>query len=89
MSEIELAFKNQLVKISYVIGLERDCALKHSVEENSQAPYVCIESLITLINDYLWSQVSWSSALLFDYLLIFDESTHSEVTELDSSFSVH
>lgn len=51
--ELEFALENQFVQVCDVVGFERDRALDHRIEKDSQTPYICSEALVALVDDDL------------------------------------
>ena len=72
-----------------VLSLERYSSLQHCVHQNTKRPYVHVETFISLVCDYLRSQIRWCSALLLNHLALRYQSTDSEVTHLYRSFIIH
>lgn len=87
--EFKVSLEDQLVQVSDVVCLERHCPLDHCVQEDSQTPYIGTEALISLIVNNLRGQISRRSTLLIDCITFFDDSTYSEVTQLDATFAIH
>jgi hypothetical protein len=62
------------VKVSDVVGFERNSALDHGIEKDSKGPDIGIETLIAVIYDDLRAEVGGGSTLLFDYLVLLHQS---------------
>ena len=77
------------MQICDVLSLVRDCALDHSVQQNTQRPDISTEALVALIHDYLGCQVGWRSTLLLDRGSLLDQSRHAEITQFYPAITIH
>lgn len=71
------------------VGFERHASLQHCIEKDSKGPQIDVEATVAVVCDYLRRKVRWRPALLFDHLVLGDESTDPEVTNFDAPVRVH
>ena len=67
----------------HTLCFERNCPAYHGEKKHTQAPYVCSETLIAAIRNYLWSDIRWRPALFRDLLVFLNNSAHAEITNLN------
>ena len=70
---------NYFVKLFHVWSFKWYSTLKHSIQNNSQAPNVCKETFIALISYDFRSNISWSSTLLFYKLMFLNYFGYSKI----------
>ena len=76
------------MKILQVLRFERHRALKHRVQKHPETPHVDEETFVALVNDDLWREIRWSSALLLNDLTLLDYLGDAEVADLDALFTI-
>lgn len=84
----ELSLQDKLVQVFKISGFERNGPAEHGEEEDTKRPYVDEEAFIAFVNDYFWSKICWSTALLLYDLTLLYYFGNAKVADLDPFLTI-
>lgn len=87
--EREAVGHDVLVELLHVVGFEGHGPADHGEQEDAEAPDVDVESVVPIVSNDFRSNIGWSSSLLNNFLMFFDNLTNSKIANFNSKIIIN
>ena len=81
--QLIISLHDYLLQLTHIIGLKRHRPIKHCKQHNATAPNIDCKPIVSLVPQYLGSDVGRRATLLSHFLTLFDNFTDTKVADFD------